>query len=252
MADLDDPDRWLVTTDWLAEHLDDPMVRVLDVTGYLDAERNNQAHGAYLDAHIPGAVWFDVASGDGELSAPDSPLSWTWPPLAQIEAAMGRVGVDNDTRVVITARTLTEPYGLGTMWCTRAWWTLHHSGVDCAVLEGGLERWTAEGRTTESGDITPLPRDFNGADRRAGAIADRDDVLAALEKGTSCVVDALPPESFDGTRVNYARPGHITGAQNLPYRTFIVEPTAVFVPVDEARRIATEAGLFDVERAVLY
>lgn len=252
MADLDDPDRWLVTTEWLAEHLDDPHVRVLDVSGVLDADRHNLARPAYLDAHVPGAVWFDVASGYGELSDPDSHLNWTWPPLARIEAAMARVGVDADTRVIITARTSSEPYGHGTMWCTRTWWTLHHSGVDCAILEGGLERWIAEGRPTESGDVTPEPRRFTGTDRRAGAIADRDDVLTALASATSCVIDALPPESFDGSRVNYARPGHITGARNLPFRTFISEPTAAVVPVDEARRVAEEAGLFDVERAVLY
>ena len=93
---------------------------------------------------------------------------------------------------------------------------------------------------------------FVGVDRRADAIADQADVLEALATDDACVIDALPPDSFSGERVNYSRPGHITGARNLPFRTFIVEPTAVFVPVEEARRLAERAGLFDVERAVLY
>lgn len=242
----------LVTTDWLAEHLDDPKVRVLDVSGHLDEERRNLAHDDYLAAHIPGAVWFDVASAHGELSDPASELAWTWPPLARIEAAMGRVGVDADTTVVITARSSTDPYGHGTMWCTRTWWTLHHSGVRCAILRGGLERWAAEGRRTESGSVTVEPRSFTGTDRRAAAIADRHDVQEALGAEQSCVVDALPTASYTGERVVYSRPGHITGAQSLPFHQFIAEPTADFVPDDEARAIFEAAGLFERERAVLY
>ena len=241
-----------MSTDWLAEHLDDPDVRVLDVSGHLDADRRNLARDDYLAAHVPGAVWFDVASGHGELSDPDSALAWTWPPVAQIESAMARVGVDGDTTVVITARSSTRPYGHGTMWCTRAWWTLHHSGVDCVILAGGLERWTAEGRPTESGDTHVEPRTFAATDRRHDAIADRSDVQAALASTDSCVIDALPAASYRGERVNYARPGHITGAQNLPFHQFIAEPTASFISEREARAILERAGLFDRARAVLY
>ncbi len=249
MADLPDT---LVSTSWLADHLDDPDVRVLDVTGWLDGEMRNVAHDAYLESHIPGAVWFDVVSAKGELSDPDSPLNWTWPPLAQIEAAMGRVGVGDDSVVVITARSTEQPLGYATMWCTRAWWTLHHSGVRCAILHGGYERWTAEGRPVESGDVTVEPRVFAGVDRRAGAIADRDDVLAALDDAGACVIDALPEASYTGERVNYARPGHITGAQSLPFRRFDPEPTAGFVSDEEARAIFESEGVLDRERAVLY
>ena len=245
-------DRFVVSTGWLAEHVHDDDVRVLDVSGFLDDDRTNQAHDDYLAEHLPGAVWFDVASANGELSDPDSVLSWTWPPLAQIEGAMGRVGVGNGTTVVLVARTSDRPLGLGTMWCTRAWWTLHHSGVRCAILEGGHERWLAERRLTESGPVSATPTTFRGEDRRAEAIADRHDVEAALGDGASCVVDALPESSFSGERVNYARPGHITGAQNVPFHHFITEPTAAFVPVDEARSIFDRAGVLDRERVVLY
>ena len=242
----------LVTTDWLASHLDDPTVRVIDVTGHLDEDRRNLAHDAYLDAHIPGAVWFDVASANGELSDPSSPLPWTWPPLAQIESAMGRIGVDADTLVVVTARSSSDPYGHGTMWCTRTWWTLHHSGVRCAILEGGLECWTTEGRPTESGEVAVAPREFHGVDHRDRAIADRDDVQRALADAASCVIDALPEASYVGERVSYARAGHITGATNVPFRRLIAAPTADFVPVAEARELFEAAGVFDRDRAVLY
>lgn len=245
-------DRFLVTTQWLAEHLDDDRVRILDVSGFLDDAGVNRAHDEYLAEHIPGAVWFDVTSTHGELSDPTSSLSWTWPPMEQIEAAMSRVGVARDTTVVIVGRTFDRPLGLGTMWCTRAWWTLHHSGVRCVILEGGLERWRAEGRPTESGPVWVAPTEFSGEDRREEAIADRQDVESALADGTSCVIDALPEASFTGERVNYARPGHITGAQNVPHPHFITEPTAAFVSVDEARELFDRVGVLDRERVVLY
>ena len=245
-------DQYLVTTDWLAAHLDDDHVRILDVSGFLDDAGVNQARDEYLAEHIPGAVWFDVASAHGELSDPTSSLSWTWPPLEQIDAAMGRAGVDRDTTVVIVGRSFDRPLGLGTMWCTRAWWTLHHSGVRCAILEGGLERWRAEGRPTESGAVSVAPTTFAGEDRRDLAIADRHDVESALADTASCVIDALPELSFTGARVNYARPGHITGAENVPYSRFITEPTAAFVSVDEARELFDRAGVLDRERVVLY
>lgn len=246
------PGEFLVSTEWVDEHLNDANVRVLDVSGFLDDDRVNQAHDDYLAEHIPGAVWFDVASASGELSDPDSTLSWTWPPLAQIEGAMGRVGVDEGTTVVLAGRTFDRAYGLGTMWCTRAWWTLHHSGVACAILEGGVERWIAEGRPTESGRVSVAPTTFRGTDRRVEAIADRHDVESALADEGSCLIDALPEASFTGERVNYARPGHITGAQNVPYPQLIAEPTAAFVPDDEASAIFDRAGLLDRERVVLY
>jgi len=244
-------DQFLVSTQWLADHIGDADVCVLDVSGFLDADRVNRAHDDYVANHIPGAVWFDVASADGELSDPDSALSWTWPPLAQIEASMGRAGVGNDTTVVLVAKTFDRPLGLGTMWCTRAWWTLHHSGVSCAILEGGVERWRAEGHPTEAGPVPVAPTTFRGADRRSHAIADRHDVEAALLDGASCVIDALPAASFTGERVNYARPGHITGAQNVAFQRFITEPTSAFVTVDEARSIFDRAGVLDRERVVL-
>ncbi len=72
-------EQFVVSTEWLAEHIDDDDVRVLDVTGYLDEQRTNRAVDDYVAEHLPGAVWFDVASASGELSDPDSALSWTWP-----------------------------------------------------------------------------------------------------------------------------------------------------------------------------
>ena len=83
-------------------------------------------------------------------------------------------------------------------------------------------------------------------------MADRYDVQEALTDGGACVVDALPPQSYRGERTNYARPGHIAGARNLPYSTFIEEPTAAFVTVGQARDAFERAAMLDRERVVLY
>ena len=112
---------YLVETDWLADHLDDPRVRVLDVTAMLTRDLHNRAREAWFDqGHIPGSVFFDVASGQGALSDPEASLPWMWPSARQFEAVMGEVGVANDTRVVLVARTPREGLDSGTMWCTRA------------------------------------------------------------------------------------------------------------------------------------
>ena len=239
-------DHFLVSTDWLAEHIDDGDVRVLDVSGFLDGDRVNRAHDDYLAEHLPGAVWFDVASASGELSDPDSTLSWTWPPLAQIEAAMGRVGVDDGTTVVLVARTLERPYGVGTMWCTRAWWTLHHSGVACAILEGGIERWCSEGRPTESGPVSVASTTFRGEDRRSEAIADRRRVESALDDGASCVIDALPEgtcclENLSGTDVTASFDANPNSATWLVGEAIIYEIVGT-----NARRLPDKASGFDL------
>jgi thiosulfate/3-mercaptopyruvate sulfurtransferase len=153
---VDDQSRYLVETDWLNERLDDRGVRVLDVTGMLTSELKNIARErVYDEGHIPGAVFFDVASAKGALSDPDAKLPWTWPPKAQVETAMAAHGVGNDTKVVLYAASPRLGVDFGPMWCTRAWWVMHHFGVDCAILNGGYEKWLAEGRPISTEPVTP-------------------------------------------------------------------------------------------------
>ncbi|MGI9611846.1 MAG: rhodanese-like domain-containing protein, partial [Acidimicrobiales bacterium] len=137
----------LVTTEWLGENLGDPNVRVLDVTAKLNGRLENHAgRESYEEKHIPGSLFFDVAAGKGVLSDASSALPWMWPSPEQVTESLAAVGVGPETKVVLTARTPRDGIDSGTMWCTRAWWTLHHSGVDCSILLGGVERWEAEGR----------------------------------------------------------------------------------------------------------
>lgn len=248
--------QYLVDVAWLAENLYDPGVRVVDVTSRLTSDLQNMAKEKCFDlGHIPGSVHLDVGSGHGALSDPDHELSWMWPSDAQIEAVLGELGVTNGTRVILVARTPREGLDSGTMWCTRAWWTLHHSGVDCAILHGGIEAWEAAGHeiSTDQPSITPtrftVPADAPSVSARVNA----DQVLAALGDGATCVVDALPAGRFDGTEPGYGpRRGHISGAVNLPYPRMITAETAAFASPEVLAGILDEAGLMDRSRVITY
>lgn len=253
---------YLVSTGWLADRLEDPGIRVLDVTAKLTSRLENRAEEeCYRHGHIPGSLFFDVPSGRGVLSNPDEDLPWMWPGPDQVAAALATVGVGADTRVVLTARTPRPGIDSGTMWCTRAWWTLHHYGVDCAILHGGLERWEAEGRplTDEASTVPEVPP-IVPATGWETARATKADVLAAIQGSdgdgpgvAACLVDALPADSFDGTGTSYGpRSGHISGAVNVPFRSLIEAETAGFVDPATMHARLTEAGLLDGRPIITY
>jgi thiosulfate/3-mercaptopyruvate sulfurtransferase len=248
---------YLVSTGWLADHLDDPRVVVVDVTARLTRSLDNTARTECFErSRIPGSRWFDIASGHGALSDPTHDLPWMWPTAERIETSLRSCGVRSGDRVVVAARTPRPGVDAGTMWCTRAWWTLHHSGLDVAILHGGLERWEAEGRPLEHGPSRHVDEGDVVVDRAiasAGlsARAESTDVLAALVDG--CVVDALSAANFDGDEPGYGpRRGHITGAVNLPATSLIEAETAAFLPPDQLRARLDDLGLLDRRQIVSY
>jgi thiosulfate/3-mercaptopyruvate sulfurtransferase len=245
---------YLVTTEWLADHLDQPSVRILDVTAKLTSKLDNRAETeCYQHSHIPGSVFFDVPAGKGVLSNQEAVLPWMWPSPDEVVASLAAVGVGPDTKVVLVARTPREGIDSGTMWCTRAWWTLHHYGVDCAILHGGIERWESEDRPlTDEPSAIPDAAPFVPAAGWESARATKADVLAAAE-GQACLVDALPADSFEGTGTSYGpRSGHITGAVNVPYGSLLEAETAGFVDPSTMHARLTQAGLFDGLKVITY
>ena len=201
----------LVTTEWLSEHLEDPDLVVLDCTVRVDMEEGGgfrivSGRADYDGGHIPSAGFADLM---GDLSDGDSPLRFAVLAPEQFAAAMGALGVGDDSRVVLYD-------GSGSGWAARVWWMLRWVGFDrAALLDGGLGAWTAESRplSTEPADrpakqLTPAPR--------PQLIADRDEVIAAIDKEAVWLVDALPEESYRGEMTIYDRPGHIPGATNIP------------------------------------
>lgn len=245
---------YLVETEWLAEHLDDPGITIVDVTSMLTSKFVNRAKAEVFDlGHLPGAVFLDAGAGHGDLADADDGLPWMWPSPEAFAATMGRLGIANDSRVIITAGTPRPEHDSGTMWCTRAWWTMHHMGVDCAILRGGIEKWRQEGRPLVTESSVPSASVFTVADGRSKGRATKDDVKAAIDAGSACVVDALSEADFAGQGTAYGpRKGHIQGAVNLPGHALIDAQTALFPDATELRSRLDSQGLLEQERIITY
>lgn len=225
----------LVTTEWLAEHLDDENLKILDATvRTAQQETSIQAPTGgpegYEQAHIPGAQFADLAS---DLSDVESGLDCTLPGEQQFARAMGRLGVANDSSVVV--------YSAGyTGWATRLWWLLKTFGHEpVAVLDGGLAKWLREQRPLASG-IEPVVEQTFTAKLNIDAVATRETVHAAVTEGfaSSYVVDSLPAAYFRGVAgdtYGYGRLGHITGAINIPADELIDPEAGVFLPPERLR-----------------
>ncbi len=208
----------LVTTEWLSQHLDDPDLVVLDCNVRIEQAEDGgfrpvSGRAQYESGHIPTAGFADLMI---DLSDVDSPYKFAMPTPEQFSAAMGALGVGDDTRVVLYDAT-------NSAWAARVWWMLRWVGFDrAALLDGGLGAWNAEGRplSTEPAhrqtlQLTPAPR--------PELIADRDEVLAAIDNDEINIIDALPESHYRGGMSMYARPGHIPGATNTPSSSLLDE-----------------------------
>ena len=238
MTNTDDP---LVTTDWLAAHLNDAKVKLVDATfklpGVLPLPRDD-----YLAAHIPGAVYFDVDT----VSDHDNPLPHMFPSAAQFGRDVGALGIGNDDMVVIYDAG-------GWVAAPRAWWMFLSYGHDkVRILDGGLKKWRAEGRSVESGAVTPKPATFEAAydARRVRSIGD---MIANVASRAEQVIDARAGERFEG-RVAEPRPGlrsgHIPNSRNLPYNLLFDAATGAMKPLEELRRAFAGAGV-DMDKPIV-
>ena len=237
----------LVSTAWLAERLDDPDLRVLESTVFLHRLAEppgfelESGRAAWAAGHIPTSAFADLIR---DLSDPDSTLRFTMPRPERFTAAMEALGVGEGTRVIVYDRNLT-------MWATRVWWMLRAFGFDeAAVLDGGWTAWTDEGRevSTEAPPERP-PARFEPRPRPS-LVASRDDVVAALEDGDTCIVNALSAEQHRGEDGAYPRRGHIPGALNVPARELLDAQTGRFLERDELRRRL--GGILARPRVVTY
>ena len=215
MADSDTYPEFLVSTDWLSKHLDDPAVRILDPSTLLPPLPDFSLYDVvparedFEAGHIPNAVFVDI---EHELSTPDPKLHFMLPDAQTFATAMSRYGVSDDSFVVTYATT-------SHWWATRLWWMLkvfRHKRV--AVLDGGFQKWQQEGRPIETGPgRRQVPGDFSLRQPNLQMVANREEVLAAIDAGDTCTINALRPEQHAGTGgVNYGRRGHITGSISVP------------------------------------
>lgn len=231
----------VVSTEWLAAHLGEPDLRVVDATWYLPHLKRD-ARAEHTERHIPGAVYFDIDA----ISDHDSQLPHMLPDPETFARAAGALGIGSEDRVVAYG-------GRGMIASARAWWMFRVFGHEqVAVLDGGLAKWRAEGRPLEAGAPTPAARRFTAAFRKE-LVADLDRVRATLETQREQVIDARSHGRFVGTEPEPRpglRAGHIPGSVSLPYdRLFRREDDTLLAP-DGLRAAFGRAGL-DLERPVV-
>jgi thiosulfate/3-mercaptopyruvate sulfurtransferase len=242
--------QYLVETDWLAQHLDDPGVRVLETTVYLHPEpsmlggfRVESGRAKWQDGHIPGAGFVDLQD---DLSDKASKLRFMMPPAAQFAEVMGRHGVGDGVRVVLYDRFVN-------MWAARVWWMLRAFGFEnAAVLNGGVRKWTAEGRPLATDDGARPARRFVASPRPA-LIADRKAVLDGVAGRATCLLNALTEEQHLGTGgATYGRPGRIKGSTNVAARDLVDPKTHAYLPAETLRERFKAAGALEAGRVITY
>jgi thiosulfate/3-mercaptopyruvate sulfurtransferase len=241
----------LIGTAELAGMLGQPDLRLFDCTTYLEYQPAGSGipyiavpgRHTFEAGHIPGADFLEL---QGEFSDQSTELRFMMPDVAQLEAAFGRHGVGNDSRVVL--------YSIGTMmWATRFWWMLQSLGFDALVLDGGFDKWKAEGRTIETGPAKGYSPATFTAKPRGGYFVDSRGTLKASTDRNSVVVNALGPQFHKGLEPSrYGRPGRIPGSVNVSAATLIDPEAKTFLPPAEAESKFTGAGVTKDKRVIAY
>lgn len=228
----EDP-RTLVSTAWLAAHLKDPDLRVLDASWYL-SDKNRNPKSEYAEAHIPGARFFDI----DEIADLRSELPHMVPTPEKFVSRLRAMGVGDGHQVVVYD-------GAGLFSAARVWWLFRLMGkLDVAVLDGGFPKWRAEGREVE--DLPPIVRDRHmTVSRQNHLVKDVTQVAAAAKLGDWEIVDARSPSRFEGAEPEPRqglRSGHIPGAKNLHYATLLKENGTMKSP-EELEKAFAAAGV---------
>jgi len=230
----------VVTTEWLAKHLGEPDVRVLDGTWHMP-QLKRDPRAEFADAHIPGAAFFDIDA----IADHSTALPHMLPDAATFARAAGALGIGSGDRVVV--------YDVrGVISAARVWWTFRAFGHDTvAVLDGGLRKWRAEGRPVESGTPAPAARAFK-ATPRPELVRDFDAVRANIASRAAQVLDARSAGRFAGTEPEPRaglRGGHIPGSLNLPYDSLYRADGTLQSP--EELRAALQGAGVDLARPVV-
>ena len=224
----------LVSTDWLAGHLDAPDVRIVDASWYLPTD-NRDPKAEYNERHIPGAVFFDI----DEIADTESDLPHMLPSPEKFAARARKLGLGDGNRIVVYD-------GGGVMAAARAWWMFKVFGHDdVVVLDGGMQKWLREGRPID--DLPPAPHERHFTARlNSMLIRDKGQMLRYVETHREQVVDARSAPRFAGQapepRPN-TRSGHIPGSFNVPYAKLFDPETGTYLPPEQIEAAFIEAGV---------
>ncbi|UCH73256.1 MAG: 3-mercaptopyruvate sulfurtransferase [Rhodospirillales bacterium] len=223
----------LVSTDWLAAHLNAPDVHIVDGSWHMPAAKRD-GRAEYEAQHIPGAVFFDI----DDIADPASQLPHMLPSPETFAAKVRGLGLGDGNRVVVYDTT-------GVSAAARVWWMFRVFGHDdVAVLDGGLAKWLAEGRPVSDDRVRPQARQFT-ARVNTFLVRDYQQVRANIDRGREQFIDTRSAGRFAGTEPEPwpgLRGGHAPGAINLPYTDFLNRDKTM-VPADTIRARLSDAGV---------
>jgi thiosulfate/3-mercaptopyruvate sulfurtransferase len=239
---------FLVETEWLAAHLGQSDLRILDCTVHIAFNpvtmfEIGSGGQDFERGHIPGAQFVDVLT---ELSDTSHPVPLMAPGAGKFASVMSAHGIGNGTRVVLYSAQ-------NVYWATRVWWLLRMFGFDdAAVLNGGLQKWRREARPIETGPARPRPPARFMVGEQRPLMVGKEAVLAAIGDGAVCTINALPADQHQFTSgIHYGRPGHIKGSVSLPADDLLDPETNEFLPAGELRQRFDRVGAFK-ERVITY
>ncbi len=229
------PAESLVGTQWLADHLAAPDVRVVDAT-WFHPSTGKKGQDAYDAGHIPGAVFFDLDN----IADDKTPLPHMLPSAAKFASKVRKLGLGNGHRIVIYDRAS------GASAAARVWWTFRVFGHDeVSILDGGLGKWQAEHRDIEDQPPVLGERHFL-PDVNEALVRNKQQMLANIDSKHEFVIDARSAGRFKGEDPEpwpHKQVGHIPGSLNLPFGDLIDPESKTFLPIDEIRRRFEKAGL---------
>lgn len=242
----------LVDTSQLAAMLGDPALRIFDCTTWLDPQPAGgdqpyiarSGRDSFEEAHIPGAGFLDL---QGAFSEPSTRLLFMMPPVDRLEAAFGGHGIGAGTRVVL--------YSIGSMmWSTRFWWMLRALGFDHAgVLDGGFDKWRAEGRPVECGPAQGYPAAAFSATPRSGLFCDKHAVRNAIGESRIAIVNALGPQYHKGLEPSrYGRAGRVPGSVNVAAATLVNPETKTLTTLAAAGAKFEAQGVTPDKEVICY
>ena len=243
---------FLVSSDWLADHLADDDVRVFETTVFLRPQDGggyqiDSGRSEYESGHIPGAGFLDLQR---DFSDNDHRLRFMMPSAEAFAEAAGRHGISESSKLVVYDRS-------GSMWAARLWWMFRSMGCKgAAVLDGGWRRWTAEGRPVSTEGPTYEPTTFTPTADEA-RFADLGEVMAFVESagtGGICLINALGRDQHSGADggQRYGRAGHIPGSTNVPAMELTDPETGLYRPAEELAPLFEQAGADRTQRVVTY
>jgi thiosulfate/3-mercaptopyruvate sulfurtransferase len=223
----------LVDTAWVAAHLTDPDVRIIDM------RRNGAAD--YATGHVPGAV---NLANEAIRDAGNPPTFL--PSQTAFEALMERLGISNDTRVVVYDER-------GGLYAARLWWILNYFGhANVALMDGGWSKWSREKRPL-SAESPTVPQGRFSARPQPRWVATAEDVKAAAHNRNARIIDARTAAEIEGTELRGTRRGgHVPGATAVYWEDTLDPEQRTIKPAPELRRLFVQAGVLPSNDIIAY